>query len=268
MPSEESCIISRYVPNPLLINGLKFDLRIYVLVTCLDPLRIYIYNEGLTRFASEKYKLSDCKTNRFAHLTNYSVNKKNDKFVQNTCATDDGKGNKWSLSALFKHFEVIGIDCELLWSRIYDIIIKSFISGETVMSQATKKLSCHRNNCFELFGFDILIDSELRPWLMEINLTPSLACESPLDFQIKSNLIADMLTLVGVQAFDRRRDNPYVRPKPAGGLFGPKDPLRPLAPLSSAATAAGENVDPDDLSNTLAYARLKVFIPQHAASSN
>ena len=80
-PIDEPVIVSRYIPNPMLINGLKFDIRIYVLVSCFDPWRIYVYNEGLTRFASEPYDVKSVKNNRFAHLTNYSINKKNDKFV-------------------------------------------------------------------------------------------------------------------------------------------------------------------------------------------
>ena len=52
----EACVISRYLDNPLLIQGHKFDLRLYIVVTCYDPLRIYIYREGLVRFASEKYQ--------------------------------------------------------------------------------------------------------------------------------------------------------------------------------------------------------------------
>ena len=257
---DESCIISRYIPNPLLINGLKFDLRIYVVVTCMDPLRIYIYNEGLTRFATEKYKLSDCKSNRFAHLTNYSVNKKNDKFVPNTSANDDGKGSKWSLSALFKHLEVIGVDCDLLWSRIYDIIIKAFISVEGLVGQALKRLACHRTNCFELFGFDILVDSELHPWLMEVNLTPSLACESPLDLQIKSNLIADLFTLVGVQQFDRKKDSPYCKPKPAN-FCNLKDPLRSLLPAIPPTVS-------EDVANTLVYAKIKAGCTHSFVATN
>jgi tubulin polyglutamylase TTLL5 len=58
-----------------------------------------------------------------------------------------------------------------------------------------------------LFGYDILIDSDLKPWLLEINLSPSLACDSPLDLTIKSNLIADTMTMVGVRRFDRRLES-------------------------------------------------------------
>jgi hypothetical protein len=63
-----------------------------------------------------------------------------------------------------------------------------------------------KSNCFELFGYDILIDEDLRPWLMEINLTPSLAVESPIDMMIKSNLIANMLSLIGLRKYERKRD--------------------------------------------------------------
>lgn len=73
--------MSKYIHNPLLIHGYKFDIRLYVLLTSVDPLRIYIYNEGLVRFASEPY--SEQKNNIYAHLTNYSINKKNESFVQN-----------------------------------------------------------------------------------------------------------------------------------------------------------------------------------------
>jgi len=50
-----------------------------------------------------------------------------------------------------------------------------------------------------VFGYDVLIDSNLKPWLMEINLSPSLACDSPLDLEIKSNLIADTFNLIGLK---------------------------------------------------------------------
>ena len=73
---EELSIISRYISNPLLINGHKFDLRIYVCVTSVDPLRIYVFKEGLARFATQEYTSNHTKGNKFMHLTNYSINKK------------------------------------------------------------------------------------------------------------------------------------------------------------------------------------------------
>ena len=217
----EPMIISRYITNPLLLNGLKFDLRIYVVVTCLDPLRIFIYNEGLARFATEKYCLKNSKLIKFIHLTNYSVNKKNKNFVQNTNAYEDDKGSKWSLSALFNQLNKIGIDTSLLWSRIYDIIIKSIISSLPQMLKAFSDYSRYRSSCFELFGYDILIDSELKPWLMEINLTPSLACESPIDFVLKSHLISDMFNLVGIKQYERRNNFHFIKQINTKPLYRP-----------------------------------------------
>ena len=98
-------IVSRYIWNPLLINGLKFDLRIYVLLTSILPLRIYIYEEGLARFATEKYFVGQpFQTSKYMHLTNYSVNKFSKNFVQNFDPLKDDVGNKWSLTALKKFF--------------------------------------------------------------------------------------------------------------------------------------------------------------------
>ena len=88
-------LVSEYVSNPLLINGLKFDLRIYVVITCVNPLRFYLYEDGLVRFATEKFSLAPEKmNNKFVHLTNYSINKHNKKEGLTV------SNYKWSLAAL------------------------------------------------------------------------------------------------------------------------------------------------------------------------
>ena len=81
--NKEGILASRYIMNPHLINGLKYDLRVYVLVTSYCPLKVYMYNDGLVRFATEPYNLDPKNINqKFVHLTNFSINKKNTaKFV-------------------------------------------------------------------------------------------------------------------------------------------------------------------------------------------
>ena len=95
----------------------------------------------------------------------------------------------------------------LFWSQIYDIIIKSFLSAENLIYNACKKTCIHRTNCFELYGFDIMIDSDFKPWLIEINLSPSLACDSELDMKIKGVLLSDTFNLVGIKQFDRKAES-------------------------------------------------------------
>jgi len=62
------------------------------------------------------------------------------------------------------------------------------------------------NNCFELLGFDILIDSKFSPWLIEVNLSPSLNTDSKLDFLIKSNLLRDLFNLVGLKSEENQHN--------------------------------------------------------------
>jgi hypothetical protein len=74
LPKRRKVVVQRYLARPYLIDGKKFDLRIYVLVAGVDPLRVYIHDEGLTRISTAKYSTHNI-ANNFAHLTNYSINK-------------------------------------------------------------------------------------------------------------------------------------------------------------------------------------------------
>lgn len=165
----------------MLIDDYKFDLRVYVAITSINPLRIYIYEEGLTRFATVKYNQSSTKQSRYVHLTNYSLNKHNANFINNTDANQDDCGSKWSLSALKRKFNSLGIDYDGIFLKIEDIILKTIIAAEGIINNAFEMFVPYSSNCFELLGFDILIDDQFKPWLLEVNLSPSLNCDSPLD---------------------------------------------------------------------------------------
>jgi tubulin polyglutamylase TTLL4 len=81
-----------------LIDGFKYDLRIYVVVTCFDPLKIFLFKEGLVRFATQKYSNNPKNLDkRFVHLTNYSVNKKADDYVKSSANNDQEDASKWNL---------------------------------------------------------------------------------------------------------------------------------------------------------------------------
>ena len=130
-------IVQRYLSKPYLIDGRKFDMRIYIIVTCYDPLRAYICEEGLVRFATGKYSRSlKSLKNRFVHLTNYSVNKNSDEFVKPTSSAD-GKSvqqtqaaSKWTLTHLLKYFRENGINDNKVLDDIKDCCVKTLISAE------------------------------------------------------------------------------------------------------------------------------------------
>lgn len=208
LPNAENdvSVISRYIERPLLIQRLKFDLRIYVLVTSFEPLRAYIYKEGLTRFASSPYSTEDKHLgDTYRHLTNYSINKKADNFVENQEVQQDNVGHKWSFSAFNKHLYAVGVSVELMWARIMDLCLKTLISVKPMIASETRRATVHCSNCFELYGFDVLVDQDLKPWLLEVNLSPSMLAESPLDLKVKGSVLSDTFNLIGVSSASWRQ---------------------------------------------------------------
>lgn len=200
IPKRPGYLVSKYIANPHLINGFKYDLRVYALVTSYDPLRIYMYDNGLVRFCTEPYTTSvkSCKS-RCVHLTNYAVNKKAEKFIKNENPEEDGVGSKWSFIAYRKKLSELGIDHQKLFKSIKDVIIKACISAETAIFNGIMQSCKFPNQCFELYGFDILIDAQLKPWLMEVNVSPSLSSSSPMDKKIKTRLMCDVFNIIGIQ---------------------------------------------------------------------
>ena len=61
--------------------------------------------------------------------------------------------------------------------------------------------------CFEILGFDIFLDEKLKPWVLEVNHTPSFTTDSPLDFKVKKGLIADSIALLNLSNSAKQKFN-------------------------------------------------------------
>ncbi|KAM6421213.1 LOW QUALITY PROTEIN: tubulin monoglutamylase TTLL4 [Rhynochetos jubatus] len=237
LPKRRPLLVQRYLHKPYLIGGKKFDLRIYVYVTCYDPLRVYLFKDGLVRFASCKYSSSmKSLSNKFVHLTNYSVNKKNTEYKANSDETAC-QGHKWALKALWSYLAQKGVNSEAIWEKIKDIVIKTIIASEPYVNSLVKMYVRRPYCCHELFGFDIMLDENLKPWILEVNISPSLHSNSPLDVSIKGQMIRDLLNLAGfvLPSMDSVVPRPQTRSGSDCSLGGAlKEKPKPASELSIA----------------------------------
>ena len=228
--SRKSVLVQRYIRDPHLLDGYKYDLRVYVALTSLDPLRVFLYREGLVRLATEKYVDGGADpSRRCMHLTNYSVNAKTAGFTMGARATEeDGVGFKRSLSSLRRRFEADGADFERVWARIKDIVVKTLACAEGPMrvASAARVPGSAKRACYELFGFDIMLDAALEPWLIEVNTGPSLSAPSALDLHVKHRMVANLFNLVGVAPFDRAKTKREASARRRARLAGALAPRR------------------------------------------
>ncbi|KAJ1481002.1 tubulin-tyrosine ligase family-domain-containing protein [Baffinella frigidus] len=222
-------IVQAYLSSPLLIDGYKFDIRVYAVATSFNPLKLYIFSNGLVRFSTKRYckvKRNSKDRSRFMHLTNYSVNKKSADFEARVDADMEAcTGSKWSLLALWKHLrEVRGMttaEVDKVWSDMKEVVSKTFISAEGHFNMQMGLLSLKRHNCFEIWGVDILLDAKLKPWLVEVNTCPDLSASSPLDRAIKGALFSDTFSLVGVPVCSHNPNRHEKVEKAMQGQQGP-----------------------------------------------
>ncbi|ELU04904.1 hypothetical protein CAPTEDRAFT_72974, partial [Capitella teleta] len=188
-----NAVVQQYISNPLLISGYKFDLRIYVLVPSFHPLVVYIYDEGLARFGTEKFDLGDI-GNMFAHLTNTSINKHSPNYIVDKERV--GPGCKWTLAQLRSYLRQINVDDRLIFSRIVNVVLLTLF---TQVDLAPKSY-----NCFELYGFDIMVDENFKPWLLEVNFSPSLTSDCQVDLIVKKPMLHDLIDILQFTEQDKQ----------------------------------------------------------------
>eukprot|EP00929_Paragymnodinium_shiwhaense_P075351 TRINITY_DN38516_c0_g1_i1.p1 TRINITY_DN38516_c0_g1~~TRINITY_DN38516_c0_g1_i1.p1 ORF type:complete len:827 (-),score=187.30 TRINITY_DN38516_c0_g1_i1:190-2670(-) len=207
---KDSVVVQQYIRRPMLIDGLKFDLRLYFLITGivtengLVP-RYYLFRDGLVRLCTKEYQPPTAETmnDRCMHLTNYAINKRSSDFQQND-GDDDGAGSKRKLSWFMNYVEQEFGEKERkkLWSKFAGLCVKMQLAVHPTLDAEYQgvfpkdltggAMPCR---CFEILGVDVMLDSKRKPYLIEINHLPSFTCDSPLDQDIKERLIEQTLDL-------------------------------------------------------------------------
>uniref|UniRef100_A0A3B5L0U3 Tubulin tyrosine ligase-like family, member 7 n=1 Tax=Xiphophorus couchianus TaxID=32473 RepID=A0A3B5L0U3_9TELE len=224
LPSHEHFIVQEYLDKPFLMEGYKFDLRIYILVTSCDPLRIFLYNDGLVRMGTEKYHSPNEAnlTQLYMHLTNYSVNKHNENFERYE-AVD--RGSKRSISWFIEFLSINNYDVSKFWEDISELVVKTLIVAEPHVLHAYRMCRAGQppgsdSVCFEVLGFDILLDRKLKPWLLEINRAPSFGTDQKLDYDVKKGVLLNALELLNIRASDKKRNLAQEKAEAQRRLYG------------------------------------------------
>ena len=210
-------VVQQYIDDPMLLDGLKFDLRLYALLADVandggadsddgGPMRLFLYREGLARFAVDEYEppTNENLRNVHMHLTNYSINRKASNFRYCDDA-DGGDGSKRTVSSVFERLQRTGRIASVseLWTDIEALVARSLGVIQPILAGSRGRWS---NACFQVLGLDVLLDSSGRPWLMEINDHPSLRADliveggvsvpSAVDEAIKIPMLRDVVRLV------------------------------------------------------------------------
>lgn len=132
------------------------------------------------------------------HLTNYAINKFSENYQD--CEDEEGDvGHKRSLGAILQILKGEGADIVKFMDQVKEIIVKTMITSQPYLSHLYKvcQPECLDNSmCFQILGFDVLIDSKFTPYLLEVNASPSFGTDSSLDYKIKKNVIGDAFRML------------------------------------------------------------------------
>jgi len=225
-------VIQKYIEKPLLYKGRKFDIRMWAVMTWKGEL--YYYKHGYIRTSAEYYTL-DSKLN-YVHLTNNCLQQFGDKYG----AFEDGNTVEFPVfkQYLKETFPNVNIDFDThIIQRIRDLMIDSFLSVKNELNPSKRK------NCFELLGFDFLIDEDFRVWLIEVNTNPYLGIPNKFIEGTLPKMLNDLLEITLDPTFKPANTLPsrvienqfvllYDEKKKVNLRRSYSDPVYPLAELA------------------------------------
>ncbi|OYU69648.1 MAG: hypothetical protein CFE28_06325 [Alphaproteobacteria bacterium PA2] len=193
-------VVQRYVDRPYLIDGRKGHLRIYVLITSADPLRAYIYRDGIVRFAPEPYdprpeRLGDISM----HVTNTALHASHPDLKISQDPDRDDEGMIWSLAGFFRRMDQDGGDSQAVFREISDLACGFLkILRQDGFFQRWSDAGPRRAFPPKVFGMDVLVDEDGHPWLLEIQASPAVT-GAPLVNRVNAGLIRTIFDMsVGV----------------------------------------------------------------------
>jgi tubulin polyglutamylase TTLL1/tubulin monoglycylase TTLL3/8 len=196
-------IVQRYLGNPYLINKRKFDLRIYALITSINGgLQGYYYSEGYLRTSSKEFTLTNL--NRMIHLTNDAVQKKGEDYGR-----FEG-GNKLSYAEFQRYLDA---NYGQPVSFLNDVLPKIVgLMQDTMLATFTKLDPEPKTHSFEVYGYDFMLDTDLRPWLIEVNTNPCL--------ELSANTLARVIPAMLDNAFFIAVDPYFPEPRTTSKRYG------------------------------------------------
>ena len=195
VPFDDEWIMQRYLGNPHLCQGRKYVLRCYVLITSVEPLRVYWYQDGFAKLASEPYSTEDL-SNLYRHLTNPDINEKNEEAEAAVTFISFKKYGEWLRSE--------GHDEVEFFNKLKDLITLTVISARETMRQRCQEVDADTSGAYELVGLDCMVDDNIKPWIIECNLSPSLSTyadpSAGADDEVvaKRSMVTDMVNLLGL----------------------------------------------------------------------
>ena len=194
-------ILQKYIEKPFLYNGRKFDIRIWVLIT--HKMDIYIFKEGHLKASSVNYSIDN--NNSFIHLTNYSLQKYNKNFSKYEL------GNEISFESFQQFLNTLGEKS----FNFRETIIPKFKEIIELSAKATKSIinRSKKNYCFEIFGYDFMMDEDKNVYLIEINTNPGLEISSKVIEILVPRMIDDALRLTIDDLFETKYSEEWTDEK-------------------------------------------------------
>ena len=196
IPREPGHIVQQYIDRPYIVQGRKGHIRLYLLITSVAPLRVYLWRHGIVRFAPEAYREAPGWLERPAiHITNTALHRGHPDLVLCPDPDQDDVGNIWSLDALLRHIAAEALPAAEMWPRFEDLARRfaRVIEHSGLFRRQAERPSKEAYPP-KLLGMDVLLDADLRPWLLEAQRTPGQT-GSPLVEKINGELfrtITDM----------------------------------------------------------------------------